>query len=192
MRSLLLAGGRSSRMGFDKALLEVDGSTMIERMAVSLASAGLEPIRIAVAFPEDVDRYGSVMNTELDIEWVLDSKTHAGPIDAIEEALTDPRCEEEAVQLATVDYPRVSSELFLSLRDRIEQGDFLIVPHDGERSHPLLSFIRTKEVLEIIEGDRRPLRFQFSEVEHSVLMEDPAVLVNINTPEDLERYLTSA
>ncbi len=57
---------------------------------------------------------------------------------------------------------------------------------DGERGHPLLSLIRTKEVLEIIEGDRRPLRVQFAEVKHSLLMEDPAVLLNVNTPADLE------
>jgi len=60
------------------------------------------------------------------------------------------------------------------------------MPHDGERGHPLLSLIRTKEVLELIEGDRRPLRIQFAGVKHSVLVEDPAVLLNVNTPEDLE------
>ena len=46
--------------------------------------------------------------------------------------------------------------------------------------------IRVEEVLEIIEGDRRPLRVQFAEVKHSLLMEDPAILLNVNTPADLE------
>ena len=72
MRSLLLAGGRSSRMGCDKALVEIDGSAMIERAAISLATANLEPIRIAVAQPEDVEEYGSAIGPDLDIEWVLD------------------------------------------------------------------------------------------------------------------------
>ena len=186
MRSLLLAGGRSSRMGRDKALVVVDGSTMIERMAVSLATANLEPIRIAVAQPEDVEEYGLAIGTDLDIEWVLDSITHAGPIDAIEEALRDPECEDGLLQLATVDYPWVSSGLFLSLQERLGTDDYLIMPHDGERGHPLLSLIRTSEVLEIITGDRRPLRMQFEGVKHSILMEDPGVLLNVNTPEDLE------
>jgi len=186
MRSLLLAGGRSSRMGRDKALVEVDGSAMIERVAISLATANLEPIRIAVAQPEDIEEYGSAIGPDLDIEWVLDSMTHAGPIDAIEEALLDPECEGGVLQLATVDYPWVSSDLFVSLQDGLGSDDSLIMPHDGERGHPLLSLIRTKEVLEIIEGDRRPLRVQFAEVRHSILMEDPAVLLNVNTPADLE------
>jgi CTP:molybdopterin cytidylyltransferase MocA len=85
-----------------------------------------------------------------------------------------------------VDYPWVSSDLFFSLQDRLGADDCLIMPHDGERGHPLLSLIRTKEVLEIIEGDRRPLRVQFAEARHSVLVEDPAILLNVNTPADLE------
>ena len=173
-------------MGCDKALMEIDGSAMIERAAISLATANLEPIRIAVAQPENVEEYGSAIGPDLDIEWVLDSMTHAGPIDAIEEALLDPECGGGLLQLATVDYPWVSSDLFFSLRDMLGADDCLIMPHDGERGHPLLSLIRTKEVLEIIEGDRRPLRVQFAEVKHSLLMEDPAILLNVNTPADLE------
>ena len=56
MRSLLLAGGRSSRMGRDKALIEVGGEPCIARVAMALAEAGREPIRIAVAEPEDIER----------------------------------------------------------------------------------------------------------------------------------------
>ncbi len=186
MRSLLLAGGRSSRMGRDKALIKIDGLSMIERAVNALAAANLEPIRIAVAEPEDVEEYGSVIGIELDIEWVLDSMMHAGPIDAIEEALLDPKCEDGTLQLATVDYPWVSSELFVSLQERLGEDDCLIMPHDGERGHPLLSLIRTEAVLEMIDSDRRPLRVQFTEAKHSILVEDPAVLLNVNTPEDLQ------
>ena len=60
MQSLLLAGGKSSRMGIDKAMIEVDGHSMISRVVKALTLAGLEPIRIAVANPEDIEKYGSV------------------------------------------------------------------------------------------------------------------------------------
>ena len=57
MRSLLLAGGRSRRMGKDKALIEVDGKAMIARVVDALVKAGREPIRIAVATPEKTVSY---------------------------------------------------------------------------------------------------------------------------------------
>ncbi len=55
-------------MGRDKALIEVGGVACIARVASALAAAGCEPIRIAVAQPEDVERYGGVMPDGLDVE----------------------------------------------------------------------------------------------------------------------------
>ena len=44
MQSLLLEGGKFSRMGIDKAMIEVDGHSMISRVVRALTLAGLEPI----------------------------------------------------------------------------------------------------------------------------------------------------
>ena len=52
-------------MGRDKALIEVGGEPCIARVAMALAEAGREPIRIAVAEPEDIERYGSVLDLSL-------------------------------------------------------------------------------------------------------------------------------
>ena len=185
MRSLLLAGGRSSRMGIDKAMIEVDGHSMISRVVKALTLSGLEPIRIAVANPEDIEKYGSEVGLDTDVEWVLDARTHAGPIDAIEEALLDSGCG-EIIQLAAVDYPWVTEGLFISLQDGLNDDNALIMPHDGEMSHPLLALIRSDEVLGMLHSDRRPLRVQFSEARHSILIEEPEILRNVNSPEDLE------
>jgi molybdopterin-guanine dinucleotide biosynthesis protein A len=184
MRSLLLAGGRSSRMGTDKAMIEVDGHSMISRIVKALTLAGLEPIRIAVANPEDIEKYGSEVGLDADVEWVLDARTHAGPIDAIEEALLDSGCG-EILQLAAVDYPWVTEELFISLQEGLDDDNALIMPHDGEMSHPLLALIRSKDVLGMLHSDRRPLRAQFAEIKHSILIEEPEILRNVNSPEDL-------
>ena len=118
MRALLLAGGRSSRMGRDKALVEVDGEACIARVAMALAEAGREPIRIAVAEPEDVERYGVVIDSTIQVEWVLDADPHSGPIEALIEAFEDPLIDEETVQLAPVDVPWVNSALFAGLEVR--------------------------------------------------------------------------
>ena len=50
-------------MGSDKCLLQVDGVACIQRVAMTLAEAGLEPIRISVASPEHMERYGRVLDS---------------------------------------------------------------------------------------------------------------------------------
>ncbi len=187
MRSLLLAGGRSMRMGRDKALLEVDGEPCIARVAMALAEAGREPIRIAVANPEDVESYGAVIDPQLDVEWVLDAEPHSGPIEALVEAFEDPLVESETIQLAPVDVPWVQSDLFVSLEEALDSADALVMPSDGVWNHPLLALVRPDVVLSrLISGDRRPLHLQFAEMPHSILLEDASILRNINHPEDLE------
>ncbi len=175
-------------MGTDKALIPIDGKPMISRIVRALAEADLEPIRISVSSPDDVEGYGSSIDEGFDVEWVLDSRPFAGPIEAIEEALLDPQYQEiSSIQLAPVDYPWISAKLFKSLREGIGDGDSLIMPFDGERSHPLLALIRPEPIRRMLSnGDRRPLHKQFKEVRHSLLMEDPRVLRNVNKPEDLK------
>jgi len=187
MRALLLAGGRSSRMGRDKALVEVDGEACIARVTMALAEAGREPIRIAVAEPEDVERYGVVIDSTIQVEWVLDAEPHSGPIEALIEAFEDPLVDEETVQLAPVDVPWVNSALFAGLESALGSSDCLVMPSDGLWGHPLLALVRPKMVVgRLKSGDRRPLHVQFTEMKHSLLLEDPSLLRNVNTPADLE------
>lgn len=187
MRSLVLAGGRSSRMGRDKALLEVDGEACIARITMALAEAGREPIRIAVAQPEDIESYGAVIDPEIEVEWVLDAEPHSGPIEALVEAFEDPLIESETIQLAPVDVPWVEPGLFIALEDALESSDALVLPSDGVWNHPLLALVRPEAVLSrLVLGDRRPLHLQFAEMPHSILLEDASQLRNVNHPDDLE------
>ena len=158
MRSLVLAGGRSSRMGRDKALLEVDGEVCIARITMALAEAGREPIRIAVAQPEDIESYGAVIDPEIEVEWVLDAEPHSGPIEALVEAFEDPLIESETIQLAPVDVPWVEPGLFIALEDALESSDALVLPSDGVWNHPLLALVRPEAVLSrLVLGDRLSL-----------------------------------
>ncbi len=187
MRSLILAGGRSSRMGRDKALIEIEGEACIARIAMALAEAGREPIRIAVAEPEDVESYGAVIDPQIEVEWVLDAEPYSGPIEALVEAFEDPLVVSETIQLAPVDVPWVESGLFVSLEDALASSDVLVMPSDGVWNHPLLALVRPDLVLSrLVSGDRRPLHLQFAEMPHSILLEDAEMLRNVNQPEDLK------
>ena len=71
---IVLAGGRSERMGQDKALLAVDGAPLIQRVTDVLRSLGLEVLLVT----DRIDRYPS-----LPYETVLDEYSDAGPVGGI-------------------------------------------------------------------------------------------------------------
>jgi len=187
VKSLLLAGGRSKRMGHDKALIEIDGKAMITRVVEALKKAGREPIRIAVANPEKMEEYAKAIGPDYDIEWVLDSIQHGGPVDSIIENLKDPFClEQDTIQLATVDVPWITHEVFSSLENSISKNDEVIIPTDGELLQPLLSLIRPKLLLNSLENwDGVPLHVLFLKIPHSLLMVDHVLIKNVNTEFDL-------
>ena len=187
MRSLLLAGGKSERMGRDKALIQIEGKAMIARVVEALVKANREPIRIAVANPEKMEEYAEVIGLDYDIEWVLDSIQHAGPVDAIIENLNDPFClEQDTIQLATVDVPWITYEVFSSLENSIAKDDAVIMPTDGDLLQPLLSLIRPKLLLNSLEDwNGTPLHKMFLEIPHSLLMVDHTLIKNVNTEFDL-------
>lgn len=188
MRSLLLAGGKSSRMGQDKALIDIDGLPMITRVVKALVDAEREPIRIAVSSPEKIEEYAAVIDSNYDIEWVLDSIQHAGPVDAIIENLSDPFClQEESIQLATVDVPWITADVFTSLENSISKNDEVIIPIDGNTLHPLLSLVRPKLLINSLDNwDGCPLHEMFLKIPHSLLMVDENLIKNVNTKKDLE------
>ncbi len=77
---VVLTGGRSSRMGADKALLTVGGVALAKRVADALAGGGCDPV---VCQGGDVDAL-----VALGLSARPDSKPGAGPLTAILDALT--------------------------------------------------------------------------------------------------------
>ena len=173
-------------MGQDKALIEIEGKAMIVRVVEALVKADREPIRIAVANPEKMEEYAKVIGSDYDIEWVLDSVQYAGPVNSIIDNLNDPFClEQDTIQLATVDVPWITYEVFSSLEDSIAKDDQVIMPTDGDVLQPLLSLIRPKLLLNSLENwNGAPLHKTFLEIPHSLLIVDKNLIKNINSEND--------
>lgn len=77
MNAFVLAGGLSTRMGRDKALLELDGRPLIEYALAKLRAVGFSP-RIIGSRP-DLARFAPV---------IADNYSQMGPLGGIEAALT--------------------------------------------------------------------------------------------------------
>ena len=121
---VVLAGGRSSRMGNDKALLLRDGMRLVDG-AVSVLSAFCDDVVVAS---------GARQIADLSVPQVPDPIAHAGPLGGIVAGLATARG--SLVAVLAVDLPDASAAVFTALIDRAE-GEAAVIPVVDGRPQPL-------------------------------------------------------
>jgi molybdopterin-guanine dinucleotide biosynthesis protein A len=185
IEGFILVGGASSRMGADKALLELDGLNFVERIQSALAS-----ITVRTSLVGDVVR-GAAW-PELSV--VPDVHVKWGALGGLHAALKAARAEWAAI--VACDLPFVTGELFVRLAS--VRGNFdAVVPRQADaRWQPLCALYRPRttgtHVEELIaKGERRPRALlnliQTRAVAFEELSDLPGAdrfFMNVNTPED--------
>ncbi len=199
------AGGKSSRMGSDKAWIEVEGRPMIERALAAAASVADQLGVIINPATQARERY-----EELSAKWnaqlIADLHDHRGPLGGIHTALchgqirNEGKTEPANALILACDLPFVTTD-FLSLLVQIhesEANDFT-APVDRAGTLQPLAAIYSPSCLQPVERllaanllrvDRicdlvRTRKVLFEEFAH--LPEAKRFLVNINSPADLPR-----
>lgn len=176
---VILAGGKNSRMGSDKGLLQVGGKSIIERQI-----AVLQPLVKEIIIIHNGDNY-----TELGHQIYKDIMPDCGPMGGIYTALMVSQTAK--IFVLSCDMPFISSELVKMIIEKTENCE-IAIPRNGEKLEPLCavydqSCIETfRELL-----DQKALKmmdalklFRVKEltITQEILAKQP--FTNINTPED--------
>ena len=186
LTAFVLTGGRSSRMGSDKALLSLGGQTLLQR---TLKVAGAVTDHVCIV--GRMDRYAAYG------EVVEDIYHDCGPLGGIHAALHATRTDLNLI--LSVDMPLMSSDFLGWLVQKATMSDaMIVVPNALGRLQPLCAIYR-RGVAEPAEqalraGDYKIDRL-FSRVPTRVLHEQeiiasgfsPDTFRNINTPEEYEQ-----
>jgi molybdenum cofactor cytidylyltransferase len=183
--AILLAAGKSRRMGTCKQLLPLGGGTVIGRCLDNLITGGAGEIVVVVseensevaaavrAYPVRI-----VVNPEPDGD--MASSVRAG-----RDALT---AEFSGVIVSLCDYPLVSAATVSRLiEDHVDSPDNIIIPRHGvRRGHPLV-FPRAT-LNDLTSGlILRDLVQSNPERIHCLDVDDLGVLIDMDTPEDYHR-----
>ena len=187
----VLAGGRSSRMGEDKALLEFGGRTMLERAAAALAEARVSPVKIVV----NERQAGFFRERFPSFALVTDVYPERGALGGLHAALAD--CRTDFAVLLAVDLPYVTGAALAKLvaaAARTQTGACVPQQADG-RLQPLAAVYRVADCRPAVEaqlagGASLAMRDLLARIEHRTIPQtelDGAedLFFNINRPEDL-------
>jgi len=186
MWALVLAGGRSRRMGRPKQELELGGLTLLERVVAAAREVAEEVV--VVGDPAAAARVGAHAAADL--------VAGQGPLSGLAGGLAV--CPEGLHALLACDLPFVEPALLSRLEDLAGGADAVVPAVDGRR-HPLCALYHSdclETARSCLAAGRRRMEDLLERVNvRSVGPEEalPAPLtravLNVNTPEDYQRAL---
>jgi molybdopterin-guanine dinucleotide biosynthesis protein A len=134
--AIILCGGRSSRMGRDKAWLPVLSETMLQRV-VRLLSEVVAPSEMAVVAA--AGQRLPALPPEVTV--VRDSDAYQGPLAGLAGGLRALNERVDAAYATGCDAPLLVPAFVERIFAELGQAD-AVVPYDGERVHPLAAVYR--------------------------------------------------
>lgn len=191
---VILAGGRSARMGVPKALLDFRGRPFVARILEAFEALDLKT-RVVVLGPDAGPRVRPEIAGH-DCLILENADVDGGPIASLRCALTALRAvRPAAIMVWPVDLPHVRIATAERLVEAFRRaGAPIVVPTFAERrGHPVIWGSQVFPELEtsdaaVSEGARAVLHAHETDV-HTVAVDDPAVIDQVNTPEDYERLV---
>lgn len=181
---VILAGGKSSRMGSDKGLVSFKGQPMIQHVIDEVKQLDL-PI-IIIANNDDYDVFGYPVYKDLVHE--------KGPVGGIYTALSHSKSEKNIV--VSCDTPFVTKEILTQLLNQSNNYD-VVIPSLMTKEHPLIG-VYDRDILghfkQQLDLDQLKLKVAYRGLKYKVVpfqIDDEGFGVhafsNLNTREELKR-----
>jgi len=186
--ALVLAAGRSRRMGVQKLLLPLAGQPMIARVVDRVLRSPVDEVLVVTG--RDAKLIAEALAGRR-VRFVANADTQAEMLSSVRcglAALPD-RC--DGVLIVLGDQPGITAETVALLIDafRSGRGKIVVPSHNGRRGHPLLLSAAYREEIQTRYDDvglRGLLRAHAADV-FEVEVSSPGVLLDIDEPQDYER-----
>jgi molybdopterin-guanine dinucleotide biosynthesis protein A len=177
----VMGGGRSSRMGKDKASLQVAGRSLTARLFEDLDALGCAPLAFSGSLAPD--------DLPVSVQKIPDQVTGQGPLSGLAALLE--KLQKPMLVLAC-DMPGLDLEALQALRAAYRPGCGALLAEGPDGLHPLFGIYEPSVLPEIQErlkhGDGA--LYRLAEALHAAKFQvsNPRWLANVNTPEEAARW----
>ena len=184
---IILAGGRSSRLGKDKGLCDFKGKAMVSYAIDTLKPLCGQMMISANHFPEKYAEFG--------LPVVADEVKGIGPIGGIYSCLKKSKTQHNLV--LSCDTPFVNTNVFKHLLKNLKNEQVITPAHETFLIEPLSAYYNTNVIgdMEITIRDKqfkmmdffKHIRFKSVNMDKNLPFFTDYMFLNLNTPEDLEQ-----
>jgi molybdenum cofactor cytidylyltransferase len=187
--AIVLAAGKSERMGRPKALLPLRGRTFLENILEVIERSPAQQTVVVVGHHRD--QIEPLIKPPARI--VFNPDYELGMVTSLQAGIRALPAETAGALLCLVDHPLVDSDTIGLLVERLAPNRIILPAFEGRRGHPVLFGSSVlQEILDLTasQGANIVVRKDPSRVVQ-VSVNFPGILVDIDTPEDF-RKLQSA
>ncbi|MGL3001863.1 nucleotidyltransferase family protein [Flavobacterium sp. RSSB_23] len=196
---VLLAGGKSERMGHPKGLLLHNDIYWLETQLKSIASSGGTEVYIALGFHtatycEKLPWLTSALQVpitylNINIRAIVNPNPERGSFSSLQTVLAEIS-EHTTVLLCPIDVPIPKDE---TLQLLLEKKQAIVIPnYKGKNGHPIVMAASFWRPLLQLDPNKSRLDYLIKACPSSMIgivpVENPEVILNLNTPEDWETY----
>ncbi|HFB61767.1 MAG TPA: molybdenum cofactor guanylyltransferase [Bacteroidetes bacterium] len=184
---IILAGGRSSRMGKDKGLCSFRDKPLVSYAVDTLKPLCGEMMISVNHFPEKYAAFG--------LPVVPDEIQNIGPMGGLHACLKRSKTQHNLV--ISCDTPFVSTDVFRLLLQHVENYQVVCPSHDTFLIEPLSAYYNTNILGDLEKAIQhkefkmmrflKRIRFRTVPVEKGQSVFRETLFLNLNTPEDLKR-----
>ncbi|MCC7085591.1 MAG: molybdenum cofactor guanylyltransferase [Pirellulales bacterium] len=195
--AIILCGGKSTRMGSDKATLPFGPERMLQRV-VRLVAQVVDPAKIVVAAAADQ----SLPPLPADVTVTIDERPERGPLEGLAVGFRALQDRADAIYASSCDVPLLIPAFVERMFSLL--GDYdIAVPCEGGFRHPLAAVYgpgALTHLEKLLAADRLRVQFLLDEVRtrqvsaEELLAVDPqlSTLRNLNSLEDYSSALVAA
>lgn len=187
INSVILSGGKSSRMGSDKALIEYNGKILIEYIIEKLEKFS-DKIYIVLGHHFDLIKNSIKPNEK--IKFIFNENYELGMFSSIKKAVENIEGDIPFF-LQMVDQPFVSNEVYTSIINSYDNKYLLTQPvKNNKKGHPLLFNPKIIEIIKkasIEDNLKNILSNYLTEIKY-IEIDDESIFDNINTKELFEKH----
>ena len=194
---LIFAAGESARMGRDKALLDFQGSTFLNRL-VALFLPRVDPLVVvlghhAASIRETISADPS---HPAPLQIVINEHYQQGMLSSFQAGIRALPAETSATLFTLVDHPAVrASTLDQLLETLARKQPLLVIPrYQGQRGHPVAAARSILDEILALSGDSSPKNVIRAHRAETVFVDvdDPGVVTDVDLPEEYQALRASS
>lgn len=189
--AVVLAAGRSARMGEAKQLLHVGDGTVLERTLGNVREARIDEIVLVLGFSAEKIREELSATLLNGVKVVVNQHHEEGMASSLREGLTAVHSRMDAALIALADQPFVRPATIARIIERYRCSDAkIMIPfHNGKRGNPVLLDRSVFPDAMALQGDTgcRAIFGNHADGIEEVEVDDEGILLDIDNREDYER-----